>query len=157
MLEGKAEQRLTRLNDLLVTLFFQILQLEERSLSEIMGKITPREIHVLEAVDYLSQLGNNKMMEIARLLGISPGSLTTAVNVLVAKGYLHRSTDRIDRRSILLFLTEEGEKANRVHLGFHQELKHLMDQHFAPEQVECIVSVLRQIENFFIMEEKRMA
>lgn len=152
----KTEQRLMHLNELLVTMFFQMSQLEKESLSKIPEKITIREIHVLEVVDYLSKTGKNKMMEIARLLGISTGSLTTAVNVLHGKGYLCRETNDVDRRMIFIFLTEKGRQANQVHLKFHTEIRKTMEQNFSFQQTECLLSVLKQLEAFLMLEEEKL-
>ena len=156
-MERKEEKQLACLESLLVTLFFQISRLEEFSVREWKGRVTLREIHVLEAVDYLSRMGENKMLEVARLLGISPGSLTTAANVLTGKGCIYRITDQVDRRSALLFLTEKGEAANRLHSEFHRELAQMIFQNCSPEQTEDLMTVLELIEQFFALEEKKLA
>ncbi|HWQ57865.1 MAG TPA: MarR family transcriptional regulator, partial [Clostridia bacterium] len=62
------------------------------------------------------------MSQIAARMGISVGALTTAVNVLVRKGYLARGGDENDRRIVTIYPTGSGLAALAVHEEFHRRM-----------------------------------
>ena len=79
------------LNDILVKLFNDLMEIEEKCLisGEFMN-ISGNDMHIIEAIGLGT--GNN-MSTIAKKLGITVGSLTTSMNSLVNKKYAirHRS------------------------------------------------------------------
>ena len=77
------------------------------------------ELHVIETVNK----NNNKPMTlIAKKEHVTVGALTTCVNRLVQKGYLHRTRDEMDQRVILLSVTQKGKKVLKVHDKFHDDI-----------------------------------
>ena len=79
-------------------------------------------MHVIEAVG--PGEGNN-MSSIARKLNITVGSLTTAMNSLVKKGYVVRERSEEDRRVVLIKLTDKGIKAYHQDVYKRQLLYHI--------------------------------
>ena len=76
------------INDTLVNLFNEILKLEEDVL--VTGEfhnISVNDFHVINAIG-MDEIKNMSM--VAKQLDITVGSLTTAVNALVRKGYVVR-------------------------------------------------------------------
>ena len=74
------------INDILVNLFNEILKLEEEAIiTDEFKDITNNDMHIIEAIG-LS--GGNTMSVVAKKLGITAGSLTTAINSLVNKKYV---------------------------------------------------------------------
>ena len=74
------------INDTLVSLFKDILKLEEEAI--ITGEfsdITNNDMHIIEAIGLT---GKSTMSAVAKKLGITAGSLTSAVNSLVNKKYV---------------------------------------------------------------------
>ena len=107
------------LNDYVLHSALRLISLEEQYLKNVCEKnLSLRELHVLEAVSCLAPTHSNTMAAIARYLHLSPASLTTAVNVLVNKGYLAREYSADDRRVIYVQLTEIGADANTKYLAF---------------------------------------
>ena len=76
------------LNKLLVQLFNDILQIEEKSLKNTQfTDLSITEIHTIEAIG----LDRSRTMgEIAHDLRITVGTLTTAITKLIKKGYVER-------------------------------------------------------------------
>src|SRR3712207_8640353 len=62
------------------------------------------------------------MSEVAGDLGITVGTLTTAINNLVKKEYVERQKDEKDRRVVKIVLTKKGKLAYRVHEKFHSDM-----------------------------------
>ena len=97
------------INDILVNLFNEIWKLEEEAIiTEEFSDITNNDMHIIEAIG-LS--GKSTMSMVAKKLGITAGSLTTAVNSLVNKKYVVRKRSDEDRRVEFIGLTTKGEKA----------------------------------------------
>ena len=90
------------LNELLVTLFRDVMDIEQKVIITPEFKdITNNDMHVIEAIG----IGEPKnMSSIARELSVTVGTLTIAMNSLVKKGYVERSRDsRIGGSYIFLF------------------------------------------------------
>ena len=101
------------INDILVNLFNEIWKLEEDAIiTEEFKDITNNDMHIIEAIG-LS--GENTMSVVAKKLGITAGSLTTAVNGLVNKKYVVRQRSEKDRRVVFRELTEKGVRAYEHH------------------------------------------
>lgn len=49
--------------------------------------------------------------KIAPLMGLEPRSLTRLLKTLEERGAIYRVMDKMDKRSVRIFLTEEGKKA----------------------------------------------
>ena len=101
------------INDILVNLFNEILKLEEEAIiTDEFKDITNNDMHIIEAIGLT---GENTMSVVARKMGITAGSLTTAVNGLVNKKYVARLRSEQDRRVVFLKLTEKGIRAYEHH------------------------------------------
>ena len=91
------------INDILVHLFNEIWELEEKAIiTEEYKDITNNDMHIIEAIG-LGE-GNNMSM-IAKKLNITVGSLTTSMNSLVKKKYAERIRSEEDRRVVYIRLT----------------------------------------------------
>ena len=75
------------INDILVHLFNEIWELEEKAIiTEEYKDISNNDMHIIEAIG----LGKgNNMSAIAKKLNITVGSLTTSMNSLVNKKHPH--------------------------------------------------------------------
>ena len=95
----RVESRGEVLNQFLVEVFGQILKAEAACLA---GKdLSLRELHLIDAVcRAVDQGGDNRSTAIAAALGITAGTLTSAVNLLEKKGYLLRRRDERDKRVV---------------------------------------------------------
>ena len=83
-----------KINDVLVHLFQEIWELEEKAIiTEEFKDITNNDMHIIEAVG----LGEgNNMTTIAKKMKITVGSLTTSMNSLVKKRYVERNRSEED-------------------------------------------------------------
>ena len=100
------------LNDLLVTVFNYITNIEGVALKQMGVKISMNEVHIIEAI---KETEVPIMTNVANRLLITTGSLTTAINKLVQKGYVIRCQEENDRRKVLLELTDKGEEVIKIH------------------------------------------
>ncbi len=144
------ERETERVNGYLVRVFNQILSWEEQSFRDMgISEITLRELHVVEAVYSLLEEEKNCMSEIAKYLSITPGSLTTAVNCLVKKGYLERKASPSDRRVVMIFPTKSAEKVNEMHIKLHKDMISEAFKDVDSKNMDAIIEILVGLEKFF--------
>ncbi len=138
------------INQFFVRVFNQILSWEEQSFKEMgISEITLRELHVIEAVYSLIETGENQMSEIARYLSITPGSLTTAVNCLVKKGYLERESQPNDRRVVKIVPTKAAEEVNKMHEKLHKEMIDGVLSNIDDKDMDVVLKTLEGLNKFF--------
>ena len=131
------------INDVLVHLFNEILDLEERALITPEYKdISVNDMHIIDAVGIQQQ---KNMSTVARTLGVTVGTLTIAVNNLVKKGYIQRMRSQEDRRVVLISLTEKGEKAYR----HHEKMVLAVLKDLNVEETESLTRALTKLQKFF--------
>ena len=145
----------TVLNTFFVYVFNQILSWEEQSFKEMgISEISLRELHVIEAVYSLKASGKNRMSEIAKYLAITPGSLTTAVNCLVKKGYLSRENLPEDRRVIMINPTDKAFGVNEIHKQFHEKMIDSIEKYIDDESADAVIKTLEGLSGFFAEKEE---
>lgn len=135
------------LNELLVKTFNDILEIEQNSLKEgIFSDLSITEIHTIDAIGMYKA---RTMTEVAVDLGITVGTLTTAINRLVKKEYVQRERAEEDRRSVMIALTKKGKLAYRVHEKFHQDMIEATIDGLSNEEEQILTKSLNKLNKFF--------
>ncbi len=134
-------------NDVLVHLFYQIMDLEENAIiTDEYKDLSVNDMHIIEAIG----LGEgSNMSTIAKRMDITVGSLTTSMNSIVNKGYAVRKRSETDRRVVFIQLTEKGEQAYHHHAGFHASMTEAVVQKISPEEMPMLVDMLNNLTEFF--------
>lgn len=146
MQDSKAE--LTKvLNQLLVKLFKDIMEIEERAVQtgEFKG-VTTNDLHVIEAIGIKEP---KNMSSVAKELKVTMGTLTTSVNSLVKKGFVTRVRSEEDRRVVLVSLTESGKKAYLHHKQFHDTMIEEATRDLSVEEQKVLTKTLGNLTQFF--------
>ena len=138
------------INDIIVELFKNILTIEELSLKNRGIKdLSMTEIHTIEAI---ARAESKTMSEIADLLDITMGTLTSCISKLESKGYVYRNKDPHDRRVVLASLTKKGELVEKIHRNFHDEMvTHVMID-LKLDEDKSLIKALENINEFFLKE-----
>lgn len=140
------EPNLETVNDYLVSVFNDILVIEESELKKSQFKdLSITEMHTIEAIGMYKK---KPMTEVARELSITVGTLTTAINRLVKKGYVERIRSEDDRRVVKLGLTKRGKLIFRVHQHFHREMVKGVLQTMTPEEEVVLLRGLKNLHDF---------
>lgn len=135
------------INDILVNLFNEIWKLEEDAIvTDEFKDITNNDMHIIEAIG-LS--GENTMSLVAKKIGITAGSLTTAVNALVNKKYVTRHRSERDRRVVFLSLTQKGIKAYEHHKEYHGRMTDAVIESLDEEEIPILLKTLEGLSDFF--------
>ncbi len=77
----------------------------------------------LEVMHYISEHGSSGMKDIAKHLGITPPSVTTIIDSMVANGLVKRDASAGDRRSVKVVLTG---KATKLHGTLRKKKTHML-------------------------------
>ncbi|MDV4152749.1 MarR family transcriptional regulator [Clostridium sp. AL.422] len=142
------QKDLSVVNELLVKIFNEILQIEEKTLKNgHFSDLSVREMHTIEAIGSKEK---RMMSEVAQDLGITVGTLTTSINRLIKKEYVKRSRIEEDRRVVLVELTKKGKVAQRLHERFHNEMVRSMMDCLSENEKEIMITSLGKLNNFFI-------
>lgn len=137
------KEKLSQINKTLVEVYDDINRIEEYSIkSGAFSDISITEIHTIEAVGLY---GAKTMSEVAAYLEITMGTLTTAVDKLIRKGYLERSRSSSDRRIVNINLTKRGKLAYRIHEKFHLDMVEAVIMDFTPEEEEILLIALGKL------------
>jgi|SRR5471030_51889 len=135
------------INELLVQLFNDVLQIEERSLKNgILSDLSITEIHTIDAIGMYTE---KTMSEVAQKLKINVSTLTTAINKLIKKDYVERKRIEEDRRVVLVKLTRKGKLASRLHQKFHGEMINNAIAGLSIKEEDILISSLNKINDFF--------
>ncbi len=137
-----------KLNFFLVKAFNGILKMEERVLEELCNKeISIKEFHIIEAIVHAKNAGDNNMSSIAQQLYISDGTLSIAVNTLVKKGYIEK-TKGVDKRVVILSLTEKGILAHDAHQAYHNDMMDDLLTVLGEEEAAVLSSSIYKVLDF---------
>ena len=109
-----------RLNNMVVDLFHGISYEEEKAvITDEFKDISNKDLHIIDAIGIKKP---KNMSTIAGDLNITVGTLTTAINNLLKKGYVNRKRGEKDRRVVYISLSEKGRKAYSHHREFHKRM-----------------------------------
>lgn len=136
------------LNRLFVELFRDINNIEERQIKTgEFHNLTLNDMHVIDAI------GTDKaknMSSVAKVLNVTVGTLTIAINGLVKKGFVERVRSEEDRRVVLVSLTPKGEKAYLKHEAFHKEMIESVINRLTGEEQEILAKSLGDLNKYFL-------
>jgi len=134
------------LNTLLVSLFHDILDIEEKSLIvDEFSDVTVNDMHVIEAIGMEEPRPSSV---VAKNLDITMGTLTKAIDGLTDKGYVNRERSTQDKRVVLLSLTKKGEKAFDHHAEFHRNMIKSVIAQLSMEEREVLGKTLEDLTRF---------
>ncbi|WP_423189513.1 MarR family winged helix-turn-helix transcriptional regulator [Alkalibacterium sp. f15] len=139
-------QRINEVNSYLVSIFNDVLMIEERTLQTSQFKdVSIKEMHTIDAIGMYVE---HTTSEVARKLGITVGTLTVSVNNLVRKGYVNRVRSETDRRVVTLALTKKGRLLYRLHDKFHRDMVKETINEMDDKESEVLMHGLKNLHRF---------
>lgn len=140
------EPNLETVNDYLVSVFNDILTIEESELKKSQfNDLSITEMHTIEVIGMYKKKTSS---EVAKELSITVGTLTVAINNLVKKGYVERLRSEDDRRVVKLGLTKKGKLLFRVHQHFHREMVKNILKGMEQEEEQALLRALKNLHDF---------
>ena len=135
------------LNRLLVQFFKYIMEIEERKLiTDEFRDLTYNDMHIIEAIGMEKP---RNMSAIAKLMSVTTGTLTRAVDALEKKGYVQRQRSSQDNRVVHIVLTQRGVLAFRHHEKFHQDMIAFILEHVSEEESVVLRRALEGLMGYF--------
>lgn len=136
-------EKINTINNLLVEIYDDISKIENYTLRQGEFKdLSITEIHTIEAI---GMYGSKIMSEIAEKLQITMGTLTTAIDKLIKKGYVERKRSETDRRIVNVSLTKRGKLAYRIHEKFHFDMIKSMVDDYSEEEEVILITALKKL------------
>ena len=136
------------LNEFLVETFNNILKEEQQIIQHDNNiPLTISELHLIGSIGNSTE--NNTISDIAGDLGITLSSVTIAVNKLIKKGFVVKSKDVNDKRSVRITLSETGLKMHEYHLHFHDKMIEKIEEDLSEEEKVILISGVRKLTQFF--------
>lgn len=140
------DQRIKEINSYLVTIFNDVLMIEERTLQLSQFKdVSIKEMHTIDAIDMYQE---HTTSEVAKKLGVTVGTLTVSVNNLERKGYVNRVRIEKDRRVVKLALTKQGRLLYRLHDKFHRDMVRETINEMDDKESEVLIHGLKNLHRF---------
>ncbi len=134
-------------NDILVNLFNEIWDIEEKALiTEEFKNISVNDMHIMEVIG-INEPKN--MSSVAKKLDVTVGTLTIAINNLVKKGYVKRERSSEDRRVVLISLSDKGVRAYDHHKNFHQKMVESVLDGLNDREADSLVAAMKKLRKFF--------
>ena len=143
-LEEKLEEAL---NEVLVNMFKDLLEIEAKCLiTEEFKDISSNDMHIIEAIGVEEP---KSMSAIAKLMSVTTGTLTKAMDALSEKGYVNRNRSKEDKRVVKICLTDKGRKAYYHHEQFHRQMiAHIMSE-LNEEETTVLIYAIAKMSDFF--------
>ena len=135
------------LNEILVHLFQDLMDIEGKCLiTEEFSDMTNNDMHIVEAIG----IGDAKRSsEVAKLMSVTTGTLTRAVDGLVEHGYVVRTRSDKDKRVVYLTLTERGKAAYEHHKRFHENMVANVKANLSEEELASLIRALNHLNEYF--------
>ncbi len=137
------------LNELLVRLFKDLLEIESKCLiTEEFKDISNNDMHIIEAIGIEEP---KKMSVVAKLMSVTTGTLTKAIDALTEKGYVERRRSTTDKRVVRVSLTDKGRKAYYHHEQFHRQMIEHIKCGLNDQETTVLIYALAKLADYFQM------
>ncbi|MDY6903733.1 MAG: MarR family winged helix-turn-helix transcriptional regulator [Thermodesulfobacteriota bacterium] len=109
------------------------------------GKLYIAEAHTLDAV---SKNSGCTITELAAIKGVTRGAASQLVTKLARKGYLLKTKEADNDKSVRLFLTAKGEQAAAAHDRLHRGFFEMYLSNTSPDQLRALNAILKTMDEF---------
>ena len=135
------------LNELLVRLFKDIMEIEGICLvTDPYTDISYNDFHIIEAIGTKEP---KSMSTVAKLMNVTTGTLTKAMDGLTEKGYVIRERSKQDKRVVWVYLTEKGKAAYKHHEEFHWRMISHIKEGLNDKDLPVLIYSLAKLVDFF--------
>ena len=118
--------------------------------SNLNEKITLRGVHAIEAIDKANKNKDASMKNIASILGVTAGTLTTLLKKLETKGYITKKQSKEDKRKYFIQITRKGEKVLNVHKEYHENMIDMITRNLSPKEINQLIDLMSKVNYYFM-------
>ena len=124
--------------DKIVSAFFNTFRVFKQKL-DLKNPLFHLPLAQMEALRFIGEKNKAQMKAVADFLAITPPSATVLIGNLVSLGFIERSFDKKDRRTVHLSLTKKGSVILQKGIDERcQKLKRLLDNLSKKQQLELL-------------------
>lgn len=98
--------------------------------------------HQASILDHLDTIEATSLTGLARHLGVTPGTMSVAVDRLQSRGYVRRTWDERDRRRVQLRLTEAGARVRSANSALDPARVETLLSRLTPDEQRAAISGL---------------
>lgn len=133
------------LEEILSKAYSQIIYNEEKILKKL-SDITLKELRTLEIISKGEKTGGNTSTNVANVLGISLGTLTTNIDRLIKKGLVDKDRLIEDKRTTVLTITQMGKKVLKEYNNEHLKIIRTALNNLSVKEKAVLVSLVNKFD-----------
>ena len=133
------------LEEILCKAYTRVIYYEEKILKALNG-LTLKEFHTIDVIYSTMKNRSNTSSNIAKILGITLGTLTTNIDRLCQKGYVVRAKDEKDKRITIISLTQEGVNLKKKHEMSHKKIVRNAIEKLSSTEKVALINAINKIE-----------
>lgn len=133
------------LEEIMVGIYSKVISSEEKILKKL-SELGLKEFNTLDAIAQCTKSKTNTANNIAKVLSITPGTLTTNLDRLQEKGYIAKEKSQEDKRIVIISLTPAGASLRKKREAIHKKLIANAIARLTPTEKVTLVSALNKIE-----------
>lgn len=88
--------------------------------------------------------------QIAGLLGVKSTSLSRMLSGMEQQGLIYRKADTSDKRSVRVFLTEEGQKRREIAKSIVREFNSYLDDQVKDAERQKLIEILKRLNELAV-------
>ena len=135
------------LEQILCKAYTKIIYSEEKILKEMIGDtLSLKEFHTLDVIYNATANETNTASNIAKMLSITQGTLTTNVDRLINKGYVNKVKQDSDRRITYINLTREGLNIRQKHENMHLKSVQKAIKNLTTSEKVALMNAMNKLE-----------
>ena len=108
--------------------------------------ISYNDFHIIEAIGTKEP---KSMSTVAKLMNVTTGTLTKAMDGLTEKEYVIRERSKQDKRVVWVYLTEKGKAAYKHHEEFHWRMISHIKEGLNDKELPVLIYSLAKLVDFF--------
>lgn len=133
------------LEEIMTNIYHKVIEKEEKLIKNF-SDLGLKEFATLDAIASSQKSKTNTSTNIAKLLDITPGTLTTNLDRLAIKGYIEKEKSNEDKRIVLVTLTPQGVAIRKKREAQHKKIINHALQRLSSTEKATLVSALNKIE-----------
>lgn len=135
------------LEEMLCKTYTKIIYSEEKILKDMIGdRLSLKEFHTLDVIYDCMATKTNTSSTISKLLGITLSTFTINIDRLIAKGYVAKVKNDIDRRVSYISLTHEGNQIRKKHEILHKQAVTRAIKRLSTTEKVALLNAITKIE-----------
>ncbi len=134
------DTKLEYLSQQIIEFYDKISSWEQEVVRE--SGLTPTQMHAIEIIGHAGEL---RMKELAEQMGLTTGTITVMVDGLEKQGTVERKRHEVDRRSILVTLTDKGDELFSEHHKLHMKLTQDLSSSLSTNEVGYLSAILTKM------------